>query len=700
MRRLPCALAALLAAPLLASADEGMWTFDAFPSAKVQAAYGFSPTPEWLENVRLSSARLARGCSGSFVSEHGLVMTNHHCAHTCIEQLSTAAKDLVKSGFLARTAAEEPKCPDVEVNQLVRISDVTGRVRAATKDLAGERYEKALRGEMARIERECQTSDELRCDVVSLYQGGLYHLYTYRRFQDVRLVFAPELAIAFFGGDPDNFMFPRYDLDVAFLRVYAGGKPARMKSWFRWSRHGAAEGELTFVTGHPGGSERGLTVAELQFQRDVALPDRLMSLAELRGLLTGFRLLGEEEKRISTAHLFYVENSYKALRGRLEALEDAGFFHAKAAAEAALEADIAKVPERATRVLPAFDAIEQAEKRLREIRPELTALEHGFMDSDLFGIARTLVRAAEERPKPNEERLREYRESNLPFLTQRLFREAPIYPQLEKLLLGHALDKVRERLGPDHPAVKKLLGKESPAEVAARVVDGTQLRDVAARRRLWEGGAKALGASQDPLVALARAVDPDARAVRKTWEDEIDSASKKAHELIAEARFAAQGRTTYPDATFTLRLSYGQVKGWKEGTREVPPFTTFAGAFERATGRDPFALPESWLRSRDRLVLATRFDFVTTNDIIGGNSGSPVVNRKAEIVGLIFDGNIRSLGGEYGFDPATNRAVAVHSDALLEALSKIYGAQRIVGELQPSGRAAAPAKQAKGRRGG
>jgi hypothetical protein len=704
MRRLPCALAALLpallAAPLLGSADEGMWTFDAFPSAKVQAAYGFSPTPGWLDHVRLSSARLARGCSGSFVSEHGLVMTNHHCAHTCIEQLSTATKDLVKSGFLARTAAEEPRCPDVEVNQLVRISDVTARVRAATKGLEGERYERALRGAMARIERECQTSDELRCDVVSLYQGGLYHLYTYRRFQDVRLVFAPELAIAFFGGDPDNFMFPRYDLDVAFLRVYERGKPARMKDWFRWSGHGAEAGELTFVTGHPGGSERGLTVAELQYQRDVALPDRLLSLAELRGLLTGFQLLGPEEKRISTAHLFYVENSYKALRGRLEALEDADFFRAKAAAEASLQADIAKDPERGARALPAFEAIARAQTRLREIRPELTALEHGFTDSDLFGIARTLVRAAEERPKPNEERLREYRESNLPFLTQRLFREAPIYPELEKLLLGHALDKVRERLGPDHPAVKKLLGKESPAEVAARVVDGTKLRDPAERRRLWDGGAGAVAASRDPLVALARTVDPDARAVRKTFEEEIESASKKAHERIAEARFAAQGRTTYPDATFTLRLSYGQVKGWKEGTREVPPFTTLGGAFERATGRDPFALPESWLRSKPRLDLSTRFDFVTTNDIIGGNSGSPVVNRNAEIVGLVFDGNIRSLGGDYGFDPAVNRAVAVHSDALLEALSRIYGAQRIVDELQPSGRAAAPPRRAKGRRGG
>jgi Peptidase S46 len=700
MRPLPRLLAVLLAVPSLASADEGLWTFDAFPSAKVQAAYGFSPTPEWLEHVQLSSVRLARGCSGSFVSEQGLVMTNHHCAHSCVEQLSTGGKDLVKDGFLARTQADEPKCPDVEVNQLVRISDVTARVRAATKGASGDEYEKALRAETARIERECQTSDDLRCDVVTLYQGGLHHLYTYRRFQDVRLVFAPELAIAFFGGDPDNFMFPRYDLDVAFLRVYQGGKPARMKDWFRWSSHGAQAGELTFVTGHPGGSSRSLTVAELQYQRDAALPDRLLSLAELRGLLHGFQLLGEEQKRISTAHLFYIENSYKALRGELEALQDAEFFRSKVAAEASLRADIAKEPERGARVLPAFEAVERAEKRLREIRVELNALEHGFRYSDLFGMARNLVRAAEERPKPNEVRLREYRESNLPFLTQGLFSEAPIYPELEKLLLGHALEKARERLGPDHPAVKKLLGKESPAELAARVVDGTQLRDVAARRKLWEGGAAAVAATPDPLIALALAIDPDARAIRKAFEDEVEAVVKKNHEFIADARFALQGRSNYPDATFTLRLSYGQVKGWKEGTREVPPFTTLAGAYERATGRDPFALPESWLRTKDRLDLGTRFDFTTTNDILGGNSGSPVVNRNAEIVGLAFDGNIHSLGGDYGFDPAKNRAVAVHSDALLEALSKIYGAQRIVDELRPSGRAAAPAKQAKGKSGG
>ncbi len=686
--------AALLLAPLLASADEGMWTFDAFPSAKVERAYGFGPTQAWLDHVRLSSARLARGCSASFVSEQGLVMTNHHCAHGCIEQLSTAGKDYVKEGFYAKTEKDEPRCPDVEVNQLVKISDVTARVKGATKGLSGEAYERALRGEMAKIERECQASNDLRCDVVSLYQGGLYHLYTYRRFQDVRLVFAPELQIAFFGGDPDNFMFPRYDLDVSFLRVYENGKPARMKSWFRWSARGPQAGELTFVSGNPGGTDRALTIAELEYQRDVALPDRLIRLAELRGLLTGFQMMGAEQKRISTELLFYTENSFKALRGRLGALEEPAFFRSKVAEEQSLRAQIGKDPERARQVLPAFDAIAKAEARLRDVRDELNSLEYGFMGSQLLTIARDLVRGAAERAKPNEERLREYRESNLPFLTQRLFSPAPIYPDLERLLLGHALTKMRETLGADHPAVKRILGKDSPEELAARAVNGTKLRDVALRRALWEGGEKAVAASDDPLVALAKVVDPDARAVRKAFEDEIDSVVKRSHETIAEARFAAQGRTTYPDATFTPRLSYGQAKGWREGTREIAPFTTFAGAFERATGRDPFALPESWTAAKGRLDLGTRFNFCTTNDIIGGNSGSPVVNRDTEIVGLIFDGNIHSLGGDYGFDEALNRAVAVDSEAIVEALSKISGAQRIADELRPAkGRGAKAARR-------
>jgi hypothetical protein len=570
------------------------------------------------------------------------------------------------------------------VDQLVAITDVTSRIRGATRGQEGPAFQKALRTEIAAIERACQTSEAVRCDVVTLYEGGLYHLYRYRRFTDVRLVFVPEIAAAFFGGDPDNFNFPRYDLDVGFLRVYEGGKPAATPDFFRWSPAGTKDGELTFVTGHPGGTDRDLTVAELRTQRDLTLPDGLVRLAELRGLLTGFQLLGPEQRRISTEELFGVENAFKALRGRLEALQDAPFFEGKVAAERDLLAGVAKDPERGARVQTAYAAIEKAQDRLRELYRELGALEHGG-GGDLLGYGRTLLRGAAERQKPDGERLREYREASLPALTRHLLAEAPVHPELEKVLLAHALGKLREDLGPDHPVVRRVLGKSSPEEVAARAVGGTRLGDPAVRRRLWEGGQAAVDAADDPMIAVAGALDPEARVVRRAYEDEVEAPVRRAHEVIADARFAAQGRTTYPDATFTLRLTYGQVKGWKEGTRLVPPFTTLAGAFERDTGRDPFALPRSWHEAKPRLDLATPFNFTTTNDIVGGNSGSPVVNARAELVGLIFDGNIHSLGGEYGFDPATNRSVAVDSRAILETLEKIYGATRLVGELRGAG---------------
>ncbi len=677
--------AGLLFLPLAARADEGMWTYDGFPKERVEKKYRFRVTDAWLEKARLSSARLARGCSGSFVSEDGLVMTNHHCAQECIQGLSTAQKDYFQDGFYAKAIADEPRCPDVEVDQLVRIGDVTGRIHKATAGLEGAEYNKALKGEMAKVENECQTSDDLRCEVVSLYHGGIYDLYEYRRYQDVRLVFAPEFRIAFFGGDPDNFMFPRWDLDVSFLRVYENGKPAKMKEHFTWSQGGAGAGELTFVSGHPGGTSRALTIAQLEYQRDVALPERLIRSSELRGLLTEFQRKGPEEKRISTEQLFYLENGIKALRGRWDALRDRRFFASMVRSEQALRAKLAKSPEGA-KSLPALEAIAKAQDRLRQIRVPYTHLEYGVgFGGDLFHHARTIVRAAEERAKPNERRLREYRESALPELVQTLTSPAPIYPQLEKLLLGHSLTKLREVLGPDDPVVMKILGKQAPQEVAVRVVDGTKLLDPAVRKALYEGGEKAVAASADPMVALAKLADPDARAIRKAFEDEVESVVQKNQERIAEARFSAIGRSTYPDATFTLRLSYGQVKGWRRADGVyVEPFTTIGGVYERATGRDPFKLPDGWTAAKGKLNLQTRFDFVTTNDIIGGNSGSPVFDRNLQIVGLIFDGNIESLGGDYGFDEAVNRAVAVHSEALIEALSKVYGAQRIVEELRPA----------------
>jgi hypothetical protein len=679
-----------------ARADEGMWPYDRFPKDKLKATHGVTVDDRWLEHLRLSSARLAQGCSASFVSAAGLVLTNHHCVHACIEQLSSPERDLVKDGFFARTADDELKCPALEVNQLVEITDVTARVQKATSGLTDKQYNEAEKAEMSRIEKECAAEDApaagpgastVRCDAVSLYRGGVYSLYKYRRFQDVRLVFAPELAIAFFGGDPDNFNFPRYDLDVAFLRVWKDGKPAPMEHHLRFSPAGAREGEVTFVSGHPGGTNRQLTVAQLEYQRDVALPDRLLRLAELRGLLTEYQRRGPEQKRHSVHLLFSVENSLKALRGRHGALGEKAFFASLVAEEEKLRAAVARNPEWQRAWGGAWDAIARAQKALEPMRHEYNLLEagQGFM-STLFQHAFTLVRAAEERPKPLEKRFREFQDTALPAVTQRLFSPAPIHDELEIATLAFSLTQLRAQLGVDHPAVRKVFGKQAPDELAARLVKGTGLKDVAARKTLWEGGRKAVAASQDPMIQLARVVEPEARAVRRRYEDQVEAPLKKNAELLAKARFALFGTSVYPDATFTLRLNYGRVRGWTEGDRKVAPFTALAGAFERATGRPPFELPGSWLRARSKLALATPFNFCTDNDIIGGNSGSPVVNKNGEVVGLIFDGNIHSLGGDFGFDERKNRAVAVHSAAILETLRKVYGADRLVEELRARAR--------------
>jgi len=664
-------------------ADEGMWLLDAFPSAEVARKYGFTPTAPWLEKVRLSTARLAQGCSGSFVSARGLVLTNHHCAHDCIEQLSTARKDLIAQGFHARNDEQEQKCPALEVNQLVSTRDVTQKVSAATAGKSGKDYSAALKAEKAKLEKECAPTDDVLCEIVELYHGGLYHLYKYRRFQDVRLVFAPELAAAFFGGDPDNFNFPRYDLDMALLRIYEGGKPATMSAYFPFSASGAQAGELTFVAGHPGSTSRELTMAELRFERDQRLPRRLLRLAELRGLLTEFQQRGKEQKRVSNGVLFGVENGLKALKGEHQALLDAKFWESKVKAEREFRARIGGDKSKQARYGGAWDAIAAALGQYADIYDTYDLLERGRgFGGALFGTARTLVRAADELPTPNETRLREYTDAALPGLKQELFSPAPIHPELEIEELTFGLTKLREILGADDPVVKKVLGKQSPRTLATTLVRGSRLKDVALRKRLFEGGKSAIAASKDPMIELVRLVDTDARAVRKRYEDEIESALDKAHEAIAKARFEIYGTSRYPDATFTLRLSYGAVRGWHERGVEIAPFTSFAGAFERHTGEAPFALPASFLKAKSRLPLQTPFNFVTTNDIIGGNSGSPVINQRAEIVGLIFDGNIHSLGGDYGFDERKNRAVAVHSSAILVALDQIYGAKRLAHELR------------------
>jgi hypothetical protein len=687
-------VAALTLVAGVARADEGMWTFNNFPSDLVAKKYGFRPSEEWLRHVQLSAARIAGGCSASFVSPTGLVMTNHHCARGCIEELSTAKVDLIAHGFYAQTQARERRCPAMEINTLLEIADVTQQVNQATQGLEGERFRDAQKAVFARLESQCTTGPEVRCNVVTLYQGGRYELYKYRRYQDVRLVFAPEHDIAFFGGDPDNFEFPRYDYDVSFLRIYEGGQPVKLEHYFKWSESGARPDELTFVAGHPGKTSRLETVAQLAYQRDTALPERLFYLAEVRGMINEFQRRGPEFARISNNVKFGVENSFKALKGRREALVDPEFFAQKVREEQALRQKVAANPESAKLYGQAWENIAQATDTLRELRTELRLLEQvAGAGSDLFQYARALVRAARELRKPNEQRLEEYAEARLPELQQALFSTAPVYPQLETVLMTFYLGKLQEQLGADHPVVKELLGRKSPETLARQLVSGSRLADPKLRKRLFEGGAQAIEASKDPMILFVRALDDDARAIRERYENQVESVIRRNSELIARARFEAYGTNVYPDATFTLRLSYGQVKGYTEedGT-QVPPMTYLGGLYERATGEPPFKLPPRWLKARSTLDLKTPFNFVSTNDIIGGNSGSPVFNRDAEIVGLIFDGNIQSLGGEYGFDAEVNRAVSVHSVGILEGLEKVYGARRLLDELRGTA-GPAPAKK-------
>ncbi len=671
---------AVLLAPGAARAEEGMWTFDDFPSEKVEDAYGFAPGQRWLSDVRQSSLRLANGCSSSFVSKRGLVMTNHHCVVRCVQQLSSPDRDLVESGFVAREATDELKCPAMEANQLVGITDVTDKIRRATAEREGQDYIEARQAAIAEIEKSCGgDAPDRRCDVVTLYGGGQFQLYEYRRFQDVRLVFAPPVGIAFFGGDPDNFNFPRYALDVAFLRVYEKGRPRKTKHYFRWSKRGIEEGELTFMAGHPGRTSRLNTMAQLRYERDILLPETLFQLAEVRGLLVEYSRRSPEKARQAKTALFGVENGLKALKGRRVALVDTDFFSRLARAEDELRARVRADSELSARTDGAWSEIADAMAKTEVMRIDLRHKEfHRGFGSALFRYALDLVRYSEEKAKPNGERLPEFTESRLPSLQARLAAPRPVYPELEVELLGRSLEQARAELGPDDPYVKALLEGAGPYRKASELVAGCSLADPAVRMQLFEAG---VGDASDPMLAFARVVDRYGREIRKIYESEVEAVIRQASERIAAARFAILGTETYPDATFSLRLTYGQVAGFPHRGRQVPPFTTVRGLFERATDSPPFALPEEWTKNRSELQLDTPMNFVTNNDIIGGNSGSPVFNAKREIVGVVFDGNIYSLGGKYGFDPRNNRAVSVDARFIRMALDTVYGARHVTKEL-------------------
>ena len=665
-----------------ARADEGMWTVTDFPRERLQKKYAFLPTDDWLRHLQLSAVRVGGGCSGSFVSPQGLVMTNHHCSTSCLEELSSPQRDLLRNGYLAADRTGELRCSTMEFSQLLSIEDVTARMQEATRGQADQQFGHVIKSEIAQIEKACADATKLRCEVVTLYHGGKYHLHKYKRYTDVRLVFAPETQMAQFGGDPDNFNFPRYAMDVTFFRVYEHDKPVHTADYLPFSAHGVKDGDLVFAAGHPGSTQRLLTVAQLEFLRDVQMPERLLYLAELRGQLTQFSKRGPEQKRMASEQLYFLENSFKALSGQQQALLDRNFIAAKRATEQAMRSQVAKNPEWQRLYGGAWDALGKSEDDARKSWEQLSLLEHGRgFQSQLFGYARTLVRAAAERKKPSEERLREFRESALPVLQSRLLAHRALHPQLDELTFAFSLTKLREAIGPDHPLIKKLFGAYSPEEIAHNLVSNSRLGDAAVRKQLWDGGAAAIAASSDPMVKFARAVDSDARLVRKQYEDEVESNLDRNSELVAKALFAVQGTSIYPDATFSLRVTFGQVRGFKDPWREVPAMTYLRGAFERHTGREPFVLPASWLGAKQRLKLDTPFNFLSTLDIIGGNSGSPAINQDGQVVGVVFDGNLHSLGGAYYFDDTLNRAITVHSAGMLEALRVVYNATTLAKEL-------------------
>ncbi|MGH8197778.1 MAG: S46 family peptidase [Steroidobacteraceae bacterium] len=686
MKRFPIAAFAALAS-CAAMADEGMWTFDNPPPAAIAEKYGVTLDAAWLDRVREGTVRLDGGCTGSFISGEGLILTNHHCAEACIANNSKPGNDLVSNGFLAATRENELRCGDASVSVLVGTEDVTARVAKATAGIAADAVVEARRSELTRLEQACEESSKtsksgaLKCERVSLYQGGQYWLYKYKRYEDVRLALAPERGIAQFGGDPDNFQFPRWCLDMSILRAYENGKPAKTPNHLRINWDGADPGDPVFVSGHPGNTDRLLTVAQLETQRTIFMPFWLIRNSELRGRMLQYAKTGEEPRRTSEAYLNQVENAIKVRRKQFDALLDPALLESAARKEKALADAIAAKPELASSA-NAWKDIEAAQAVWRDILVPHTFIEVGAaFNSILFNHARTLVRAGVERAKPNASRLPEYTEARLPAVKQNLKAPNPIYADLEVLRLSFGLERMREWLGPDDPLVRRVFGNDSPDAIANRVVRESKLADPAARMALYDGGQAAIEASLDPMVRLAAAVDPDARGLRKVFEEKVEGPVQHGQEAIAKARFAVYGTSIYPDATFTLRLSYGAMMGWNEKGEELRPWTELSRAFERATGEPPFRIPARWLAAKDRLDMTTPANFTTNNDIVGGNSGSPMVNAKGEIVGLAFDGNIHSISGSYWFDERMNRTIGVHPAYMRAALEKVYGARSLLEEI-------------------
>ena len=672
----------LCATPALA--EEGMWTYDNFPMARVNQTYGASIDQAWLDRVQAASIRLSTGCSASIVSAEGLVLTNNHCVEACVQALSTADNQYALTGFLPATRDEERRCEGMQAEVLTGISDVTDQVRSAGEGLEGLAFTQARDAAIGAIETAaCEGRPELRCQVVSLYRGGQYKLYTYEKFEDVRLAFAPEEAAAAFGGDLDNFSFPRFGLDAAFLRLYADGAPMQTPQHLGWDGEAPTAGELVVISGSPGATQRLLTMSQLMTVRDIAMPLDQLTRSELRGRLLRFASESDENAFIASATLGGIENSYKRGQGQSRALIDADFMAGKAEAEADLRARVAADPALAERIGDPWGEIDAVQDDYAELYPAYFFLEQrAGGGSQLFTWARNLVRAARERETPAAERLVEFSDSRLPLLQRQTLAALPTYPELNEIQLEWWLSKTREMLTVDDPRIRAILGNESPEQAAARIVAGTTLADPAVRAALWDGGLAAIEASDDPLIQFALAMDDEAREARSVWQERVQGPTDRAAERLAAARFAVYGDSIYPDATGTPRLTFGRIEGWTYDGRTVEPFTDFAGLYARATGAEPFEIAPRWVEARDALDLSTRLNMAVSTDTIGGNSGSPAINADGEVIGANFDSTILGQRNAFGYDPNVNRSVIVTAQAITVALRDVYGMGRLADELQ------------------
>jgi hypothetical protein len=670
----------------VAAIDEGMWTFNNVPRDDIKQKYGFEVTDDWLHKVQLATVRFPNG-TGSFVSPNGLVLSNYHIVEDAIGELSTPAKDYAKEGFVARSQAEELKAEGLSLDQLISIEDVTARVNAGVKDnMSAADANAARRTAISAIEAESSSADtSLHSDVVTLYQGGQYNLYRYKRYTDLRIVFVPEFQAAFFGGDPDNFNFPRFNIDMSLVRVYENDQPVKIDNYFKWSKTGAKDGELVFVTGHPGSTQRLNTVAHLESLRDVSIPLLLRMLESRRGAIKRYMAQGEEQTRQGQNDLNGVENALKVYKGQIAGLQDPKLMAKKRMAEQRLRNSINADARKQKEYGDAWTAIAKGRKDLAQYDRDRRFLElaAGF-NTILFDHARTLVRLADENQKPDSQRLPEYMNTRRAALEAKLYSTAPIYDDYEKAKLANSLTFMQSEYGANSPLVKKVLKGKTPEARSAELIEKTKLKDVDYRKQVAAAGIRMTNSGDDPLIDLAKDIDKEARAVRKRYESEVTAVERANYAKIAHALFEEQGTKLYPDATFTLRLSYGAVKGYRENGKFVAPFTTLGGFYARSNQFHhafPYNLPLRWTSKQKAVNPRTPFNFVSTNDIVGGNSGSPTFNRKGELVGLIFDGNIQSLVGNFEYDESVNRAISVDSRGMLEVLRKIFGANAIADEL-------------------